>query len=84
MEDNKRWRMAAIPFFLARGMVRTGSGAVCRVQGESRGAAGPALDLPRGGSRGGVCVCVCVCAGVGAQQGGIPDPSTLPSKLMQL
>lgn len=29
-------------------------------------------------------VCVCVCAGVGARQGGVPDPSTLPSKLMQL
>lgn len=28
--------------------------------------------------------CVCVCAGVGARQGGVPDPSTLPSKLMQL
>lgn len=27
---------------------------------------------------------VCVCAGVGARQGGVPDPSTLPSKLMQL
>lgn len=27
---------------------------------------------------------MCVCAGVGAQQGGVPDPSTLPLKLMQL
>lgn len=47
-------------------------------EGRSRGAAGPALDLLRGGSRGGVGVC----AGGGAQQGGVPDPSTLPSKLM--
>lgn len=51
-----------------------------RPEGGSRGAAGPALDLLRGGSRGGVCVCV----GVGARQGGVPDPSTLPLKLMQL
>lgn len=57
------------------------SGALCRDQGGSRGAAGPALALPRAGSRE---MCVCVCAGVGAQQGGVPDPSTLPSKLMQL
>lgn len=54
-------------------------GAACRAQP----AAGAALDLLRGGSRGGVW-CVCVCAGGRAQQGGVPDPSTLPSKLMQL
>lgn len=72
--------MAAIPFFVARGMVRTG---VEHSAGTRVGAEGlqdqpwlcPVLEVGR---------CVCVCAGVGAQQGGVPDPSTLPSKLMQL
>lgn len=74
--------MAAIPFFLVRGMVRTGVG---QSAGSKVGAEGlqdqpwlcPVVEAGR-------CVSVCVCAGVGAQQGGVPDPSTLPSKLMQL
>lgn len=83
--DNKRWRMAAISFFFAHGMVRTGSGAACRVQPAQKVGAEQLQDQPW------ICsvveageMCGCVCAGVGARQGGVPDPSTLPSKLMQL
>lgn len=86
MEDNKRWEYGSNYFFPCSWDGEDRSGAVCRVQPAQkvgsgrRGAVGSALELLRGGSRAGVCVC----AGVGARQGGVPDPSTLPSKLMQL
>lgn len=81
--------MAAITFFLARGMVRTEveqslQGPTCS-EGElweqrgCRTSLGAAPWWKQGKG-----VCVCVCAGVGARQGGVPDPSTLPSELMQL
>lgn len=81
MEDNKQWRTAAISLFLVCG--RTGSGAVCRVQPAQKvGAEGlqeqPWICSVVEAGEGGVCVCA------DAQQGGVPDPSTLPSELMQL